>query len=347
MLFALSRTQAGVLEPQVFLSRITPEHEQLQRMRASYNWVSIWASSWLPHYLFLFAFAAVAFWRVRSDAPFDLKFFLTGLPLLGLLSIPASYILLEQLRWSLIPQFQPGRALLFLTATAVIGGATASVKSALQKRTAESALWLLIVLAVPIRPRISEILIPDFSSEVIRWQVLTLWLLVAALLIAVMAEARGRRWSMAPWAFAVLVPFWLIPNVAGTTNYPQLHSAELDQLSSWARSSVAKDAMFLFPDAGREQQPGVFRAKALRAVYTEWKGGGQMNYHRLFADEWWGRWQTMILPKFTGTNLQRYTHAGIDYIVVKPVNRLSGRTPAFENARFIAYDLRTGSAARQ
>jgi len=65
----------------------------------------------------------------------------------------------------------------------------------------------------------------------------------------------------------------------------------LTSLSNWARSETPLDAVFLFPAAGHGLEPGVFRTAALRAVYVDWKGGGQVNYQRDFATEWWFRWQ--------------------------------------------------------
>ena len=49
--------------------------------------------------------------------------------------------------------------------------------------------------------------------------------------------------------------------------------------------------MFLFPDAGHSLYPGLFRSEALRAVYVDWKSGGQVNYLKDFAGEWYTRWQ--------------------------------------------------------
>ena len=169
------------------------------------------------------------------------------------------------------------------------------------------------------------------------WKLLTLATVPALAAFALYADAASKRWACGAWVAAVLLPFWMIPHVAGTVNYPRLHSPELDQLSAWARITTPKDAMFLFPDAGREIYPGVFRAKAIRAVYTDWKAGGQVNYHRSFADEWWDRWRTTMLPGFDPSRLERYSLAGIDYIVVKSRNRVEGMPPVFANKSFVVY----------
>ena len=33
--------------------------------------------------------------------------------------------------------------------------------------------------------------------------------------------------------------------------------------------------MFLFPDVGHDLYPGIFRALSERALYVDWKSGGQ------------------------------------------------------------------------
>jgi hypothetical protein len=99
--------------------------------------------------------------------------------------------------------------------------------------------------------------------------------------------------------------------------------------------------MFFFPDAGRDLVPGVFRATGLRAVYADWKAGGQVNFLKNFAREWWSRWQQSGADNFTSADPERYRALGIDYIVLKPTHRIPGRAPVFENARFAVYRTAT------
>src|SRR5205085_1567438 len=121
------RFQAGEGEAQIFFSRLTPLQEKLQRLRASYVWISMWGGAVLPHYLAECAILTAAYLRVRRRLPFDMRFFAIGLPLVGLLSLPVSYVLLERMNWALIPQFQPMRALLFVTLTMQVLAAIAAV----------------------------------------------------------------------------------------------------------------------------------------------------------------------------------------------------------------------------
>src|SRR5205085_10850223 len=121
-LLFFSRYQTTSGETRSFFAQLDPEQEQLQRIRASYNWISMWWRHWLVHYLILYAATLLAYWRIRKDVPQELRFFFIGLPLLGVLSMPVSYLLLEKIRWAFIPQFQPARALLIITAFAMIMG---------------------------------------------------------------------------------------------------------------------------------------------------------------------------------------------------------------------------------
>jgi hypothetical protein len=79
-----------------------------------------------------------------------------------------------------------------------------------------------------------------------------------------------------------------------------------------------------------------FRAEALRAVYVEWKAGGQANYLKEFGGEWWSRWQQTMARGFSPADMAKYEALGIGYIVLPGKNRLP-QTPAFENAKYVAY----------
>ena len=80
--------------------------------------------------------------------------------------------------------------------------------------------------------------------------------------------------------------------------------------------------------------------EALRAVYVDWKGGGQINFLKQLGAEWWSRWQRVMAGGFDPRNLERYRGLGIDYLVVEKKNRLVSPQPAFENAGFVVYSVR-------
>lgn len=337
VLFVLSRVQQGATEPQSFFARISPELESIQRLRAPYTWISLWPGYWIAQYLLLWALSLGAFWRVRRHVTADLKFFLLGLPLFGVLMMPLSYLLLERLKWSAIPQIQPARAVLFVVVIAVVLAAVAAAQAAGQRRYWESVAWLAPVFAVPAQTRVFEILLPGLSIPLIRTRLAIVLGLAALSTLAARAVASRRRWALAPWMAAIALPFFVLPGWGRMENYRPLETAELDQVASWARASTPKDALFFFPDAGRGLAPGVFRARSLRALYVDWKAGGQANFLKGFAHEWWLRWRRSEAENFTAAGGERYRALGIDYIVLAPAHRIPGRAAVFQNARFLVY----------
>jgi hypothetical protein len=160
--------------------------------------------------------------------------------------------------------------------------------------------------------------------------------------LAAWADGRKYRWGPAALAAAALAGFLALPTVGKVVNFPRLHTPELAQLSAWARSQTSKEAMFLFADVRYGVDPGIFRIDALRPVYVDWKGGGQVNYLRVLGEQWWQRWQAVNMCNFRIWNLSRYAPLGIDYLILQPANRLPGRQPVFENKRYLVYRLRAG-----
>jgi hypothetical protein len=330
VLAAAAFFQEGGSEAQVFFARIGPSLERLQRLRAPYAWISEWWRDWLPYYAVLYGVSLGAYARLRHRAPAALRFFLIGLPLAGMLSVPVSYILLERMKWVLIPQVQPMRALLFVTALAELTAAAAGILAAQSRRYAEAFAWLAIVYLVPLY---SGGIAPSWRRP------LAAALLAGGACVGAWAEARKWRWSAAVLAAVALAGFLVTPGLGGVRTHPLLHTPELAQLSAWARASTPPDAVFLFADAGKQLQPGIFRSEALRAVYVDWKGGGQVNYLAGLGEQWWARWQAAMAAPFDIRNVARYGGLGIDYLVVSPPNRLAGWPPVFENGAYLVYAM--------
>ena len=338
VMLAASRHQAGVGEAQSFFNRLTPEQETLQRMRSSYVWVSTWWRTWLPHYLVLYALVLAGYWRIRAKASFDLRVFLVGLPLVGMLSVPVSWLLLEHMKWALMPQFQPMRALLFVVVVALFVAVSAAALAAERRRYWEAFLWLVPVFLVPAQVRLTAWPGGNRAAATA--------LLAGLGVLALSAAARSRRWSAPALAAAALAGFFVIPTLGRVENYPRMHTPELAELSSWARQATARDAVFLFPDAGIGGAPGIFRAEALRAIYVDWKGGGQVNYLRELGEEWWHRWQQAGQGRFRPEYMAKYEALSVDYVVLGPKNRVAARAPVFENRFYTVYRLRDSAGIR-
>ncbi len=323
VLAAAAFAQAGSPETQSFFTRLTPFQEQLQRTRTAYVWISTWPAGLIPYYLLLSAILAGAYVRIRRQIPRDLGLFLLGMPALGLASMPLSWLLLERCRWALIPQVQPLRALLFVTLSMQVLTALAGVEAINRRRPWEAFGWF----ALAYLPPLHAAMITAFP-----WRAAALILVLAALT----ALAASIDWRLA--AGVALAAFFAIPILGGVVNYPRLHTPDLEQLSDWARNSTPADSVFLFPDAGRALDAGIFRSEALRAVYVDWKGGGQVNYLKEFGEQWWFRWQQTMANGFRPADVPKYSGFGITYIVLQGPDRLP-RPPAFENAKYAVYPV--------
>jgi hypothetical protein len=330
VLFAAARIQST--EPQILFGRLTPELEQLQRMRASYNWISAWwvtwGNKWLAHYLLMYALGLAAAWRIWGALPTVWRWFALGLPLYGMLSMPVSYLLLEQGKWALMPQFQPMRAVLFVTMIGVLLSVLAAAHAANRGRWAEALGWAIPVYWIP-----ANMWLWDWPPAP---RLLSIALLAALMAFALVGQRRP--WSGVALAAAAALPFFAIPRFAGVRNYPALHTAEVAELSAWAKARTPRDALFLFPHARRSLDPGIFRVQAQRALYVDWKGGGQVNYFAALAFEWWRRWKEV--GDHPNAPLSWYAERGIDYIVVAPGRRYPGAESCFVNSRYRVYATR-------
>lgn len=286
VLLLLAQPQSAIAEKQQLFSVLAGDHADLQRMRASYNWITIWFDRFWWFYLLAWAAGLAADLRLRGIVPAPVRLLLLAMPVIGILSVPFSYITLEKMQLALMPQLQPMRALLFTILCPLILVAIAAMKS---RAWWARLFWAALVLYAP------------FVHARVTWD-----------------KVR-----------------------TGTINYPRIETAALRELSDWARLATDKDAVFLFPDEGRNLAPGVFRVRALRAVYVDWKAGGQVNYFPQYAREWWRRWQAALEPKFTPDRAQVLAGMGIDYLALSK-STLPGAEPVWKNGAYRVYRIRTG-----
>jgi hypothetical protein len=322
------------------LDRLPSWWEQMLRLRVTYVWVSLWFPRWYWHYGILFLIATTALWRLRNDLNFDLGIHLAGLPLIGILSVPVSYWVLEVSKLTLGPRVQPARAVLFVALVAGLLSSVAGMRAAQAGRRPEAAGWLMVAFALPTGNAIQSLLFPDTNNPaILRRMVLVVLLALAAATVA-WAGAKERQWAPAASAVLLIAPFFLYPGVGHVENFTRSDDGAVQDLAQWAQASTPADALFAFPDAGRSLYPGEFRTLALRAVYVDWKGGGQGNYVEEIAREWWNRWHSVMVPKFRPERMRDYATLGIEYVVLSRANRLAGETPLYENTSFLAYAVR-------
>jgi hypothetical protein len=313
--------QPGLREQQEFFTRLTPQQEQVQRMRTAYNWISLWWRDLAPQFVVLYGLAMLAYSRVKAYLSPELRVFSIVMPAMGMLSMPLSYLLLEQLKWSLVPQLQPMRVLLFVTAFAVLLASVAAIKAS---HRLESAAWFLLVFYIPMRTQLFD----PTTARII--------LTAAGLAALAVITLRGPRPA---WLTAGVLAFFVIPGIGGISNYPNLHTPEIADLSRWARDNSPRAAMFLFPDAGHSVYPGLFRAEASRAVYVDWKSGGQVNYLKDFAGEWRTRWNVLNREGYGARAVPCYRSLGIDYLVLQRGHPLDGFAPIYRNSHYAVYRI--------
>jgi hypothetical protein len=303
-------------EPQRFFDRLPPAQEQLQRLRAAYNFVSTWWLEWMPQYVVAAAVATLALRRLK--APAREWWILGGLMLTGLASVPVSAILLEGAKLAIIPQIQPARALLLVVVIAHIAAAAAGIEAAHRRKFPEAAAWLFFALWIPAGTALLRM--RDWRS-----------LAVVIVLTALVAFAERRLRLVI--AMAAGSAFFL---VGGVRNYENIDTPELAELSSWAKTHTVATDVFVFPVSGKDRSAGWFRARALRPVYVDWKGGGQVNYLRDLGYEWWRRWQAVMERPLS---LDEYEKLGISYVVTRnPLD--SPQSLAFHNRKWFVYSTK-------
>jgi hypothetical protein len=186
----------------------------------------------------------------------------------------------------------------------VIWSAAAGVTAIEKGRWREAGLWFFVAVIPAVQTRTAFVL----------WEPAYRQALGAAILMA--SLACGAVWAWRRWknpapvmaAALLLAPMTLV--LSGVRNYPALHHAELDEVAAWARTSTAVDAVFFFPGAGKALHPGVFRARSLRALYVDWKGGGQINFLREFLPLWLPRWKEVGEPEWSPGRVEGYRARG-------------------------------------
>ncbi len=334
LLANLAQLQPGVVEPGGIFGKLSGSLANLQRYRTKYVWVSVWAARDIWHYL---AIAVCGLWataRIWGVLNRQIRWLFVVLAVSGILSVPLSDILLEHLRWSLIPHVQPAAALLFTVAVASVACGIAGIRAALAGRTRESFLWFLVVFALPINVRILDLFSFRRLADVVQ--------LGTCLVLAVGVAVLVRRFGTARWRgivlLAPLAAIFAIPTIGGVDNYTTIDKKPISDLADWAENNTWGSSMFLFPDAGRDLYPGIFRAESRRALWVDWESGEEVKYFESAANEWWDRWHETMEGSFSPRRLEGMLPLPIDYYVLKRKDRLARIKPVFANRDFVVYD---------
>ncbi len=317
LLAAAARAQSASGDAQRIFARLDSGQEFLQRMRTAYVWVSSWPAATIVHHLLVLAVLSAAFVRIRKAVGVELRVLLLGLAALGLLTMPLSWLLLEQFHWGLVPQVQPMRALLFLTLGMQFFTAAAGARAIAARRPAEAFAWFALAYLLPLQP----VLTGPF-----------VWSRVGARVRPGSRHRARRNASRAPRRRCRLLRH---PHVAAWST-TRTCTPPISPSFPPGRAPTRGATRYSFsPASGRNLAPGIFRSEALRAVYVDWKGGGQVNYLKDLGEQWWFRWRQV--RDFHPADLPQYTASGISYVVLQePLARAS----QFQNSTYVVYELK-------
>ena len=330
LLLIVAHFHAGAAETADLFHRLDASAIALDRRLTPYIFVSEWSPKFYLEFAVQCAIVGLALWRLWGKLDGVQRDFLAGLSIIGVFGIPVSFVMLEVAGFA---QFQPSRAVLLPILISGLLACACAVFAAERGSWLETAAWLF----VPILEVTEGKLITFFvDAKDIAWSVA----LLATMLLCFWLARRTRG--------ATLVVAGLLPMVAfpalGLVDNPQrrFHWTEIEQVSSWARENTVEDAVFLFPDSGHNTLPAVFRARAERALYVDWKSRGQANYFPQFAIDWEKRWRDIREGQWIiqADDFSRLADMKVDYVVVRAEHAIPGRDAEFKNSEYVVYRTR-------
>lgn len=330
------------------LSLVPDWLRELHHLRASYNYPSLWhpAVLWTPVGLGCVCLAAG--WVLSPSLPRHFQWYLLGVPVAGMISIPFAWLFMEQFQVFLMAQLQPARALAFLYAFGVPVLLALGVRMARHGRWVAAWFWFLAGFSIPFSNQL-VFFVGANGWPASRFRYLWVPALACVALLVFWLWKRARVAAVVLLCVLAAAPFGILREVLGTNAFAtDARSAEIAELAAWAKAHTGSDAVFAFPGFGKGSQPGVFRSQALRAVYTDWKSGGQVNFSQDFARLWWERWNAVMTAKtFSLEEAVRFQSMQIDYVVVPPAQAPAGIEPLFRNGAFAAYAVDSLVRAQQ
>ncbi len=338
LIFLLLLGNLAQLQPSVtangqsLFMKVSPRLAELQQFRTPSVWVSTWAGRELWHYLAIAVFgvwAAARVWRMLNR---QLRWLTMGVGSLGLAAVLFSYLLLELGRYGMMAELQPARTLVFTVAAASLLCGLAGFRMVVLGRRWEALGWFALVLAIPADARILDLL-RIFSLPQAR--ILGFCVALAGALTWLLVRFRATAWRSA----VLLAPVLAMLVLASWSHVGHVRGAgQVDELADWAERNTWGSSMFLFPDAGQNLDPGVFRAKSRRAVWADWQSGVAVDYSESAGVEWRSRWAETMQGQFSAARLQRLLSLPIDYYVLQRQDQIAGVRAVFTNDEFTVYD---------
>ena len=320
LLANLAQLQPEVSSEQLWM-HVFPGLAKLQQFRSPYLWVSLWKHE-MWHYLALAVCGVWAATRVWWALNRETRWLLPGMGLAGIVSVALSYFLLEQSRLVVAAAMQPARTLMFPVIFTSFLCALAALQALVKSRKKEALAWFTLVVALPFDGRILDFLKP------VHLGLLALAAALSALFTWSCTLPRAKFFL--PVSFLLTLAVFTFLSHHGTLPHPTETRASVLELADWADKNTWGGSMFLFPDAGRELYPGVFRARSRRALWVDWKSGMATSLSQPAAQRWFERWQSLT----EGSPAE----ASVDYYVFKREHALANKPTIFQNGEFCVYD---------
>ena len=165
LLANLAQLQPGVIDSGAFFRRISPEWLRILRERTPEVIISTWWGQAILFYLLVFGGGVLAGARIWPSLNKQSRWMGAILVFGGLLSLPLSGILLEVCRWSLIPQLQPARALVFTVALSLAAVTIAATRAFSAVRWMEAAAWFTFALVISVGTQVRSFTASDTAAQ--------------------------------------------------------------------------------------------------------------------------------------------------------------------------------------
>ncbi|MBV9267854.1 MAG: hypothetical protein JO061_16925, partial [Acidobacteriaceae bacterium] len=132
LLANIAQLQPAAADTRNLFERVPSPIAAVQRLRTPHLWISSWPAWQIILYMALTAIGLWAYRQIARTVPVTARWFCIGLLLLGILSVPASW-LVGRFELYLLPEVQPARCLLFTVAISGFFAVVAAVKLILHR----------------------------------------------------------------------------------------------------------------------------------------------------------------------------------------------------------------------
>jgi hypothetical protein len=338
LVFLLLLANLAQLQPgaggDAVLARVSPQLVAFQHTYTPYLYVGSWAKGDVYQFVALCVFGLWAAGRCWPLLSVCLRWLVLGSVICGLLSIAASYLLLDIGHFAWAARLQPARLMLFGVAASALLFGLAGMRAILRHSGTEALGWFWLLFALPVSKGIFDFVRLTNARRVTQFA--TAFALAALLTGLLLGFAFGRARLVA--LMAPVLACFALTQVPGLRPAPIAFRESINKMAKWADGGTWGSSVFLFADAGRALYPGVFRAQSRHAVWADWESAQGVAFSETAAARWQERWDRTLANGFSPDRLERFLPLPIDYYVLSKQNQLAAAPYVFVNRDFVVYD---------